>query len=101
MEAARDERVKAGEEESVMEITMDTSAMEYSVVEEQGRLPEALSKEEEKVYACLVQIRGNHIQWRYEVTSYLNSLIIRVKNTKKEGKICKIWESHTRSCGGI
>ncbi len=60
MEAARDRWIKAGEEESLVE---DTSIMDYSIVEEQGRLPDALSKEEESVYAHLVKLEANNIQW--------------------------------------
>ncbi len=79
-------RIEAGEEESIVEITMDTSVMDYSIIEEQGRLPDALSKEEEMEYAHLVKIEGNYIQWRYKAALYLNSLIIRVKNMQMEGK---------------
>ncbi len=62
-EAEKIRQVEAGKAPSIVDITMDTSAMEYSAIEEQGQFPEALSPEEEKVYSRLVSIEVNHIQW--------------------------------------
>ncbi len=42
-EAERIRWVKAGEEPSIVDIMMDTSAMEYSIIEEQGQFPKVLS----------------------------------------------------------
>ncbi len=63
LEMEKVRRVEMGEAESIVEITMDTSVMDYSIVEEQGRLPDVLSKEENRVYAHLVQVEWNNIQW--------------------------------------
>ncbi len=38
------------------------------------------------MYTRLAKIEGNNIQWRFEAASYLNSLIIGVKNMQKEGE---------------
>ncbi len=62
-------------EESRVEISMDTGDMDYSVVVEQGQLPEALSEVEEQAYSCLVTVEMNQIQWKYEALSYLTSII--------------------------
>ncbi len=65
---------------------MDTSAMEYSIIEEQGQFPKALSPEEERVYSHLVSIEANHIQWQYEALTYLSSLITGIKKVQQEGE---------------
>ncbi len=65
---------------------MDTSGLDYSVVDEQGQFPKALMSEEEKVYAHLVSIEANQIQWRYEALTYLSSLIAGNKSMQQEGE---------------
>ncbi len=69
-----------------MDITMETSALDYSVIEEQGQFPTVLTPEEERVYAHLVTVEVNQIQWRYEALTYLSSLIDGNKCTQLEGK---------------
>ncbi len=101
VEVERIRQVEAGEEPSIVSITMDMSAMEYSIIEEQGQFPKALSPEEKKVYSCLVSVEANQIQWWYEALTYLSLLITRVKNVQKKGTICETWENRTRSCGSI
>ncbi len=70
-----------GDKLSAVDITMD-----YSIVEEQGQFPKALSPEEEKVYSRLVSAEENHIQWRYEALTYLSSLITGNKKVQQEGE---------------
>ncbi len=64
---------------------METSALDYSIVEEQGQFPKALSEEEERVYGHLVTVEMNQIQWKYEALTYLNSLIKGNRSTQQEG----------------
>ncbi len=77
--------IEAGEEESIVEITMETSTLDYSVVEEQGQFPKALSEEEERVYGRLVTVEMNQIQWKYEALTYLNSLTEGNRSAQQEG----------------
>ncbi len=81
-EAEQVKRIQAGEEPSAV----DTSALEYSIIEEQGQFPKALSPEEEKVYSRLVSIEVNHIQWRYEALTYLSLLIAGIKKAQQQGE---------------
>ncbi len=85
-DAEQAKQIEAGEEESRVDITMDTSGLDYSVIEEQGQFPKVLTPEEEKVYAHLVMVEVNQIQWRYEALTYLSSLIARNKSTQQEGE---------------
>ncbi len=71
----RDQRIEAGEEESRVDITMDTSKLDYLTVIEQGRLPAALQPVENQVYSHLVSLEMNEIQWRYEALSYMTSIL--------------------------
>ncbi len=75
LEAEWDQRIQAGEEESRVNINMDTSDMDHSIVAEQGWLPKAITDVEEQVYHCLVLVEMNQIQWKYEALSYLTSII--------------------------
>ncbi len=59
-----------GEEPSTVEIMMDTSEMDMTIVK-QGRLPIAAETIEDKVYKRLVSFEMNDIQWRYDALSYL------------------------------
>ncbi len=43
-DAEQDKWIEEGEEESVVEITMDTGEMDYSMIEEQGQFLKALSE---------------------------------------------------------
>ncbi len=65
---------------------METSTLDYSIVEEQGQFPKLLTPEEERVYAHLVSIEANQIQWRYEALTYLSSLIAGNKRAQQEGE---------------
>ncbi len=65
---------------------MDTSSLDYSIVEEQGQFPKAMAPEEEKVYAHLVSIEANQIQWRFEALTYLSSLITGNRSVQQEGE---------------
>ncbi len=84
-DAEFDQRVQDGEEEYVVEISMDTGEMDYTIVEEQGQLLKALSEGEEQAYSRLVMVEMNQIQWKYEALSYLNSLIKGNKEAQQEG----------------
>ncbi len=64
-----------GEEESSVDITMDMTDLDYLIITEQGQLPVALQPVEEQVYAHLVMLEMNEIQWRYEALSHLTSII--------------------------
>ncbi len=79
-------RIEAGEEESRVDITMDTSSLDYPVIEEQGQFPKVLTPEEKKVYAHLVMVEVNQIQWRYKALTYLSLLLAGNKSTQQEGK---------------
>ncbi len=78
-----------GEEESRVEITMEMSAMEMSELDatiiEQGKLLAADQPVEDKVYKRLAKVELNDIQWRYEVLSYLTSIIQINKEVCKRG----------------
>ncbi len=54
--AKRDQQVRAGEEESRVDIMMDMTKMDYMNVAEQGQLPAAVQAIEDKVYAHLVKL---------------------------------------------
>ncbi len=75
MEAEQDRWIQAGEEESRVDIMMDTSDMDCSIVAEQGQLPKAITAVEEQAYHHLVLVEMNQIQWKYEALSYLTSII--------------------------
>ncbi len=64
---------------------MDTDELDYSVVVEQGQLPEALSKVEEQAYSHLVMVEMNQIQWRYEALLYLTSIIKGNQEVQEQG----------------
>ncbi len=53
----RDRQIEAGEEESRVDIMMDMTDLDYSIVTEQGRLPLALQPVEEQAYSHLVSAR--------------------------------------------
>ncbi len=84
-DAERDRWIRDGEEESRVEISMDTGETDYSTVEEQGQLPKALSEGEEQAYSHLVMVELNQIQWKYEVLSYLDSLMKGNKEAQQAG----------------
>ncbi len=84
-DAEQDQRIQDGKEESRVEISMDTGDMDYSTIEEQGQLLKALSEGEEQAYSRLVTVEMNQIQWKYEVLSYLDSLIRVNKEVQQEG----------------
>ncbi len=77
-------QIKAGDEPSAVDIMMDTSGLDYSIIEEQGQFPKALSDREEKAYNHLVTVKMNQIQWKYEVLTYLSLLIEGNKCTQLE-----------------
>ncbi len=54
-----DQQIEVGEEESRVEITMDTSEMDCSTVVEQGKLPAAVQPVEDQVYNRLVSLEMN------------------------------------------
>ncbi len=64
---------------------MGTGDMDYSVVMEQGQLPEALSEVEEQACSHLVMVEMNQIQWRYEAPSYLTSIIKGNQEARERG----------------
>ncbi len=75
---------EGGEEQSTVDITMDTSEMNATIVE-QGKLPTAAEMIEDKVYKRLVNYEMNDIQWRYEALSYLTSIFQINKQARDSG----------------
>ncbi len=64
---------------------MDTTDLDYSIVTEQGRHPEALQPVEEQAYSHLVSLEMNEIQWRYEALSYLTSILKVNQEARDQG----------------
>ncbi len=83
--AKRDQQIEVGEEKSRVDITMDTTDLDYSTVTEQGRLPAAVQPVEEQVYSRLVSLEMNNIQWRYEGLSYMTSILKANQEARDQG----------------
>ncbi len=64
---------------------MDMSEMDYMTVAEQGQLPAAVQDIEDKVYAHLVKLEMNEIQWKYKALSYLTSILSVNKEAREHG----------------
>ncbi len=63
-----------GEEESTVDITMDTSEMDATIIE-QGKLLEPAQMVEGRIYERLVRFEMNDIQWKFEALTYLISIL--------------------------
>ncbi len=73
-EQTRPQQGEEGEDEPRVDIMMDTSEMDSTIVE-QGKLLAAAQPVEDKVYKRLAKLELNDIQWRYEALSYLTSIL--------------------------
>ncbi len=73
-----------GKGESTVNITMDTSEMDATIVE-QGKLLAAAWTVEGKVYECLRKFEMNDIQWRFKALSYLTSILQVNKQARDSG----------------
>ncbi len=94
------QQVEEEEEESRVEITMETDDIETEMddtIIEQGVLPEANTKAEEQAYQRLKTCESTELQWRYEALLYLLTVIRvndRMRATKKDSR--RIAHTHPR-----